>query len=102
MIFYGCWLQHIPARVLKMQNIKLQNELVVRDQKQRLWPMRVGTRKDGRQALVKGWTDFWKANNVGKGDQCLFEFILLRGRISKEMHVQVVHASKRPKNPSRS
>ena len=91
MILYGCWLQFIPQRVLKKKNIKLEKEIMVRDEKRRLWPMRLNTRKDGRQALVKGWTDFWKANNLRKGDQCLFEFILGRGRISTEMHVQVIH-----------
>lgn len=88
--------------MLKKNNVKLEKEIVVHDQKQRSWPMRLSTRKDGRHALVKGWANFWRANNVGIGDQCVFEFIPGRGRSTKEIHVQVIHASKMAMNPCRS
>lgn len=97
----GCWLQYIPQHVLKKNNIKLEGEMVMRDQKDRSWPMRLTTRKDGRLALVKGWAKFWKENNLGRRDQCVFEFILGRGRISKEIHVQVIRAIKMTKNNCR-
>ncbi|RVW57611.1 putative B3 domain-containing protein [Vitis vinifera] len=92
---------YIPQHVLKNNNIKLEGEMVMRDQKDRSWPMRLTTRKDGRLALVKGWAKFWKENNLGRRDQCVFEFILGRGRISKEIHVQVIRAIKMTKNNCR-
>ncbi|KAK9285028.1 hypothetical protein L1049_024210 [Liquidambar formosana] len=79
---------NIPRSVVKKYNIKIHPDMKLRDQSGKLWPVSVVFRGDGRIAITTGWINFRKEMNLGLQDKCVFEFVL-RGRISKEVRVQI-------------
>jgi hypothetical protein len=84
--------------VIKAFNIRLEENMVIRDQNRNQWPVKVRFRDDGRFALGRGWSDFRKENNLQVRDQCVFEFVLGRGNTCKEIHVQILRGNARLKN----
>lgn len=46
---------------------------LVRDPEGRVWPVKVCLRSKGKIEMSSGWSDFVKANKLGKGDTCSFQ-----------------------------
>ncbi|XP_028055662.1 putative B3 domain-containing protein At5g66980 isoform X4 [Camellia sinensis] len=81
----------LPRQWLVKNGIKMEPEMVLRDQNGKLWPVKVTSRLDGRLTFTNGWADFWKEYSLGLNDQCLFEFAFRRGRrLSREIQVQIL------------
>lgn len=68
--------------------------MMLRDQNGRNWPVKISFRTNGRIVITGGWSDFWREQKLEAGDKCVFEFVLTRGNMSKEMKVQVVRKMK--------
>uniref|UniRef100_A0AB38Z7F1 B3 domain-containing protein n=1 Tax=Paeonia suffruticosa TaxID=45171 RepID=A0AB38Z7F1_PAESU len=52
------------------------NMMTLMDEKQNLWPVRVGQKKyKDRVYIGKGWRNFWIANGIREGDSFIFELI---------------------------
>lgn len=86
---------------MKAHGIKLKPNMMLLDQNGEKWPVKLIFRTDGRIAMTKGWLDFWKTYKLDIGDKCLFEFVLGRGNISKEMKVQVIRKGAANENNKR-
>jgi hypothetical protein len=84
--------------VIQAFNIRLKENIVIRDQNRNSWPVKISFRNDGRISLGTGWSDFGKKNNLQVRDQCVFEFVIGKGNICSEMHVQILRGKARLKN----
>lgn len=84
-------MQYIPTSFLKTNQIKLNSdeEMIVRDQNGRMWPMQIKERKDGRFYLSSGWIEF-REKNLRLGNQCMFEFVLGEGNTCSETIARVL------------
>ncbi|XP_057481294.1 putative B3 domain-containing protein At5g66980 [Actinidia eriantha] len=86
---------NIPKDFLDKYGIKMEPEMVLRNQEGKLWPVTVTFSKNGQITLSKGWMDFQKENGLGYDDKCMFEFVFHRGRrLSREIQVRILHATK--------
>ncbi|XP_059444245.1 putative B3 domain-containing protein At5g66980 isoform X2 [Corylus avellana] len=95
---YGLRLQRSLVQAF---NIRLRENVVIRDQNRKNrnpWPVKIIFMSDGRIAIGTGWSHFRKKNNIQVGDQCVFEFVIGRGNICNEMHVQILRGNARLKN----
>ena len=103
-ISHSWCLQSIPKNLLDKHRIKMEPEMVLRNQEGKLWPVTVTFPQDGRITFSKGWMDFQKENGLGFDDKCIFEFAFHRGRrLSREIHVRILRATenKIPRYPTR-
>lgn len=77
---------------VKSFKIRFKKTTVIRDQDGNPWPMKVHFRgdNDGRICIGAGWSDFRKKNNLQKGDQCAFDFIIGRDDLCNEIHVKIL------------
>lgn len=82
--------QNIPQSVMK--EIKLKSEAVIRDEDNKIWPVKIWATFDGRRCLSTGWSDFRKHKNLMSSDECVFEpvFSDKRRQLCKEFRVRVV------------
>lgn len=87
---YSRYLVNVSVALVRSHGIKLEPEMMLHDQNGRKWPVKIAFRTDGRIAITCGWSDFWRKHKLETGDKCVFEFVLGRGNMSKEMKVQVV------------
>ncbi|GAY42815.1 hypothetical protein CUMW_069770 [Citrus unshiu] len=91
---YSRYAVNVSVRVVRSHGIKLEPEMMLRDQNGRKWPVKISFRTNGRIVITGGWSDFWREQKLEAGDKCVFEFVLSRGNMSKEMKVQVVRKMK--------
>lgn len=82
---------NIPKKIVVENGIKIGHETKLRDENEKLWPIRVHFRKDDR-IYMSGLLHFMEKKNLRLRDKCVFEFCL-RGRICKEMCVHIIRAS---------
>ncbi|XP_020537324.1 putative B3 domain-containing protein At5g66980 isoform X2 [Jatropha curcas] len=47
----------------------------LRDERGKLWPVKVNYKKDGRITINDGWLDFHRKHNVAMGDKIIFELM---------------------------
>ncbi|XP_059444439.1 putative B3 domain-containing protein At5g66980 isoform X2 [Corylus avellana] len=55
---------NIHRSVIQAFNIRLKENMVIRDQNRNKWPVKISFRSDGRISLGSGWSDFGKKNNL--------------------------------------
>ncbi|XP_047331906.1 B3 domain-containing protein REM20-like [Impatiens glandulifera] len=67
---------HLPAHIMKDNNIKLSSSVMLVDQEGRQIYTKVVTWKDGRTVLTKGWKLFVKINKLVEEDRCICEFVV--------------------------
>ncbi|KAK3199232.1 hypothetical protein Dsin_022647 [Dipteronia sinensis] len=63
----------VPAKVLKLSQLKLQNLIFFRNKCGMHWPGDVINRRNN-QIYIRGWNDFCMANHVSMNDSCICEF----------------------------
>ncbi|KAK2639239.1 hypothetical protein Ddye_027034 [Dipteronia dyeriana] len=63
----------VPAKVLKLYQLKFPSLIFFRNKHGMQWPANVYNWKDGR-ILICGWNDFCRANHVSLDDRCICEF----------------------------
>ncbi|TXG67147.1 hypothetical protein EZV62_008422 [Acer yangbiense] len=63
----------VPAKVLKLSQLKLPNLIFFRNKRGMQWPGDVINRRDN-QIYIRGWNDFCMANHVSMDDWCICEF----------------------------
>ncbi|GFS29962.1 hypothetical protein Acr_00g0009390 [Actinidia rufa] len=85
---------NIPKDFLDKYGIKMEPEMVLRNQEGKLWAVDVTFPKNGQITLSKGWMDFQKENGLGFDDKCIFEFVFhKRRRLSREIQVRILRAT---------
>lgn len=67
--------------------------MILRNANGKEWDVRILNAKDGRVYIAKGWSTFWKDNNMGFEDSCRFTFAT--EKLSKIIHVQILRAKER-------
>ncbi|TXG67146.1 hypothetical protein EZV62_008421 [Acer yangbiense] len=63
----------VPAEVLKLYQLKLQNLIFFRNKRGMHWPGEVINPRNN-QIYIHGWNDFCTANHVSMDDWCICEF----------------------------
>ncbi|KAL7157901.1 hypothetical protein ABFS83_02G107300 [Erythranthe nasuta] len=88
----------IPGLLFKMHNVHTEPEMVLRDAKGNEWDVQIGTSKDGRVRIGKGFSQFRVDNNlVPPKDRCKFTFGAEKS--SRVIRVEVLrHVSPRKKS----
>ncbi|KAF1870182.1 hypothetical protein Lal_00017763 [Lupinus albus] len=81
----------IHKTIMKKWNMKLRSTLSLKNENGKVWLVRVSTTLNGRNYLDTGLSDFVKSNNITKGNQCEFEFVIGQGNVVNEI---LVHAPK--------
>ncbi|KAL1350531.1 hypothetical protein HN51_014583 [Arachis hypogaea] len=79
----------IPRRVTKELNISLKSGIMLRDEDDKLWPVKILTGDRGRCYFAKGWSSFWKAKSVEEGNLCDFKFVVGKENRAEELLVRV-------------
>ncbi|KAK9273697.1 hypothetical protein L1049_018507 [Liquidambar formosana] len=76
-IYFHVWLQFLPKPFTRSNGLsKGCCKMVLIDQKQRLWPVKLGRKKsDNRVYIRSGWHEFRVANGLKEGDAFIFELI---------------------------
>lgn len=93
-------MQYVPRTLLKAYSIKLKPDVVLRDQNDKLWPVKVSFKDDGSVVLATGWERF-RRKNVKVGQTCRFVCVFGRGNICKEMQVRIIRGSARDRKGNR-
>ncbi|MED6181283.1 hypothetical protein PIB30_018018 [Stylosanthes scabra] len=78
----------IPRRVMNELNIKLKSGIKLRDENDKLWPVKITT-TGGRLYLADGWSRFWKAKSIEEGNVCDFKFVVGKANSAEELLVRV-------------
>ncbi|XP_077228192.1 putative B3 domain-containing protein At5g66980 isoform X2 [Tasmannia lanceolata] len=84
----------IPKEFVTTTGLRGKSRLILCDPSGMFWHMTITSRRDdGRAIITGGWRGFARANDIGEGDKCIFEFIQGRGRGSRSViHVQILRA----------
>ncbi|OIW17529.1 hypothetical protein TanjilG_22641 [Lupinus angustifolius] len=81
----------IHKTILRKWDMKLRSTLSLKNENGKVWLVKISTTLDGRYYLGIGLSDFVKSNNIRKGNQCEFEFVIGERNVVKEI---LVHAPK--------
>ncbi|KAK7258709.1 hypothetical protein RIF29_24291 [Crotalaria pallida] len=79
----------IPGSVMKKWGIKLESTLRLRNVDGNQWLVNISTSCTGRYYLGHGFPEFIKSNNIRKGYQRNFEFVIGKGNVAREILVGV-------------
>ncbi|XP_050204561.1 putative B3 domain-containing protein At5g66980 [Mercurialis annua] len=88
---------YIYRTVVNEHNLKLQENMELRNENGESWPVKVHFRTDGRIAINHGWSDFHKQNKVAFNDRCIFEFLPEENNIVKVIQVHIVPKQVKPR-----
>ncbi|KAK2639237.1 hypothetical protein Ddye_027032 [Dipteronia dyeriana] len=80
----------VPARVLKLSQLKLQNSIFFRNKRGMQWPGDVINQRNN-QTYIRGWNDFCMANHVSMHDWCLCEFPQGNNQEVNVIDVHIIH-----------
>jgi hypothetical protein len=85
----------LPQSEVKSFKIRFEETTVIRDQDGNPWQMKVYFRddNDGRICIGAGWRAFREKNNLQIGDQCAFDFIIVRDDLCDEIHVKILRGN---------
>ncbi|MED6123557.1 hypothetical protein PIB30_050244 [Stylosanthes scabra] len=78
----------IPRRVMKELNISLKSRIKLRDENDKLWPVKITT-TGRRHYLADGWSRFWQAKSIEEGNLCDFKFVVGKANSAEELLVRV-------------
>lgn len=76
--------------MLSADNLRLKPNMILRNADGKEWDVRILNAKDGRVYIARGWSKFWKDNNLGLEDSCRFTFTT--ERLSKIIRVRILRA----------
>ncbi|KAK7337901.1 hypothetical protein VNO77_18492 [Canavalia gladiata] len=92
-IYFSPWKLNrveIPRGLLRKLNITMSPEINLRDEKNRLWPVKIMNMEEGtRKYLGAGWSNFRKGNNIEEGHLCDFELVIDKANVVKELLVRL-------------
>lgn len=88
------YVMNIPNSLVNACGIKLNSEVILSDQDGKKWPVKVKVWGDGRITLATAWSLFHENNILVKNDRCVFELVLSKGCVSKEMKVRIIRKGK--------
>ena len=72
----------------------MKPNVTLRNQNNKLWPVKIAFWKvSGRGFIKSGWCKFRKENNLKPNDKCVFEPVLARGNVCKEIKVRVLRGA---------
>ncbi|RVW57618.1 Transposon Tf2-11 polyprotein [Vitis vinifera] len=70
---YHDYVMLVPRAFAAETGMIWKKSTLVRDPEGRVWPVKVCLRSKGKIEMSSGWSDFVKANKLGKGDTCSFQ-----------------------------
>ncbi|XP_034689675.1 B3 domain-containing protein Os01g0723500-like [Vitis riparia] len=70
---YHDYVMLVPRAFAEETGMRWNKSTLVRDPEGRVWPVKVCLRSKGKIEMSSGWSDFVKANKLGKGDTCSFQ-----------------------------
>ncbi|KAJ1385150.1 DNA-binding barrel domain superfamily [Sesbania bispinosa] len=86
--------EEVPRRILKQLNINQISKISLRDENNKLWPVAISKKQQGRHFFADGWYDFRQAHNIKEGHRCDFQFVIGKANVVKELRVRVLPPSK--------
>lgn len=66
--------QYMPKSVVRAQNMKNKESVVLRDPEGKCWPLEVKKITGDRIVVARGWAEFWKGYGISNGDLLEFKF----------------------------
>ena len=85
----GFNLQEVPRSVMRQLNIRLRSKIRLRDENDKLWPVKISATEKGRLFFGDGWSDFRKAKSIQQGQLCEFKFVIGKANEAEELLVRV-------------
>lgn len=68
--------QCLPLDFVTKNNLRHKiGDLIIRDEKQRSWNLRLNSFSSKRFVLNGGWPEFSNANDIKEGDEVMFEIV---------------------------
>ncbi|KNA16344.1 hypothetical protein SOVF_089920 [Spinacia oleracea] len=65
---------YMPKSVVRAQNMKNKESVVLRDPEGKCWPLEVKKITGDRIVVARGWAEFWKGYGISNGDLLEFKF----------------------------